>query len=301
MMDWILLLFLAQQPRDPAAWGSNHAGKPVPEFVHGDECLFCHRAGIGSDWQKNPHGISLRDIADAPELAALVKAAGPGVTHVVSGSRYVRFLKKEGYGTFAILSSRADRKTGAWVNHEKPTWDSQKFGARCAGCHATGVDAKTRTFTYFGLECYTCHGVVDMGHTEKIELVWLSKKKRSDTQAITSLCAQCHLRDIGKSKSTGLPYPNNFVTGDNLFQDYQVDFSKMESLNPGDRHVARNVREVIFNGSDVTCVSCHRVHQASSQKHRLVLTSDQCLDCHYPQGPKKNVKTYEVHSEVCEY
>src|SRR5258707_9988874 len=32
-----------QQQGDPAAWGSNHAGNPVPDFVHGDECLFCHR------------------------------------------------------------------------------------------------------------------------------------------------------------------------------------------------------------------------------------------------------------------
>src|SRR5437867_3363684 len=30
------------QPRDPA-WGSDHIGKPLPEFASGDECLFCHR------------------------------------------------------------------------------------------------------------------------------------------------------------------------------------------------------------------------------------------------------------------
>ncbi|MBL8187601.1 MAG: hypothetical protein JNK38_06315, partial [Acidobacteria bacterium] len=32
------------QPKklDPAAWGGNHIGKPIPEFAHGDECLFCH-------------------------------------------------------------------------------------------------------------------------------------------------------------------------------------------------------------------------------------------------------------------
>ena len=41
---------------------------------------------------------------------------------------------------------------------------------------------------------------------------------------VTSICAQCHVR-TGKSRSTGLPYPNNFVAGDNLFRDFQVDFS----------------------------------------------------------------------------
>ena len=63
----------------------------------------------------------------------------------------------------------------------------------------------------------------------------------------------------------------------------------------------RNVRDVLKNGSDVTCISCHRVHANSSDKHRRVLTSAICLDCHNAEGPKKAVKTYEVHSPLCEY
>ncbi len=27
----------------PAAPGNNHVGQPVPEYLTGDECLFCHR------------------------------------------------------------------------------------------------------------------------------------------------------------------------------------------------------------------------------------------------------------------
>ena len=42
----------AQSKSDPAAWGSNHIGKPIPEYVHGDECLFCHRNKSGD---KSPH------------------------------------------------------------------------------------------------------------------------------------------------------------------------------------------------------------------------------------------------------
>ncbi len=46
--------------QDPLTWGSDHAGKPVPEYVHGDECLFCHRNDIGPAWQKNAHGVAAR-------------------------------------------------------------------------------------------------------------------------------------------------------------------------------------------------------------------------------------------------
>ncbi|HYM13228.1 MAG TPA: hypothetical protein VEU62_20980, partial [Bryobacterales bacterium] len=52
--------FLFSQRGNPAAWGSNHVGKPIPDFVHGDECLFCHRNDIGPGWQKNAHGITVR-------------------------------------------------------------------------------------------------------------------------------------------------------------------------------------------------------------------------------------------------
>ena len=67
---------------------------------------------------------------------------------------------------------------------------------------------------------------------------------------VTSICASCHVR-FGKSKTCGLPYPTNFVAGDNLFKDFQVDFGQAddEKLNPADRHVIANVRDVVVEGS----------------------------------------------------
>ena len=36
-------------------------------------------------------------------------------------------------------------------------------------------------------------------------------------------------------------------------------------------------------------------------KHRRVLTSAACLDCHNAEGPKKNVKKYLTTSRTCGY
>jgi hypothetical protein len=55
----------SQKKVDPAGWGGSHAGKEIPEYVHGDECLFCHRNDIGPSWQKNAHGITVRQREDA--------------------------------------------------------------------------------------------------------------------------------------------------------------------------------------------------------------------------------------------
>src|SRR5262250_3418809 len=101
------------QKRNPASWGGNHVGKPVPDYVHGDECLFCHRNDIGPGWQRNSHGVTIRQHEDAPAMSDLLKsqpalAGVAGQVEYFLGSRnHVRFLKKQGYGTFAMLNTQA--------------------------------------------------------------------------------------------------------------------------------------------------------------------------------------------------
>ena len=247
----------------------------VPKYVTGDECLFCHRVKVADTWEKNPHARTVhpRDDSDpVPPDAAFVLGAHPPQ----------RGLKPDGYGKFDLLS--VDGKT----------WDKQAFALRCAGCHTTAVDPQTHSFSASSLDCYTCHGVAPANHPNDTSLIWFSKKHSKDPKQTVSICAQCHLRD-GKAKSNGLPYPNNFVAGDDLFADFQVDFAKT-----GD-HIVHNARDVVQNGSDVTCISCHKIHDDTSAKHRFVLTGPICLDCHNPDGPKKIVKKYTVHSDLCEY
>jgi predicted CXXCH cytochrome family protein len=314
------------KPLDPKAWGATHAGKPVPEYTTGDQCLFCHRNTIGPSWFVDGHARTVRHREDASDLTPLVKAQ-PALAAVDKqieyflGHRHVmRLLQKDGYGKFALLSAKAelvtDAKGGktatAWHSTDQLTWDKQKFALQCAGCHASGLDAQTKTFSAFGLDCYTCHGEVHDNHSNDISLVWLSKKRRDDKRAITSLCAACHLRDEGgsvKSASTGLPYPNNFVMGDNVFQDFVVDWKQADNdkLNPADRHVWRNVRDVAVNNEDkLTCLSCHQVHEAqgadATLRHRRLPRAPICFDCHsQEEGKFKEVKKYVVKSSLCEY
>ena len=131
----------------------------------------------------------------------------------------------------------------------------------------------------------------------------LAKARQDTPAAITSICASCHVR-FGKSKASGLPYPTNFVAGDNLFKDFQVDFAQADNakLNPADRHVLDNVREVVVNGREATtCLSCHDVHAGSSKRHRDLPVTQYCAHCHDAAQPIKGHKTYDVHSERCEY
>ncbi len=275
--------------QDPAAWGGDHIGTPVPEFVSGDECLFCHRSDVGPRWGDNRHNRTVRDLdPESPARAGLAKEA----MLAMGRAKRQRLLKPAAaFGKLDLLDTA------------KGVWDGQTFGDRCAGCHATGVDAKKGTFTARSLDCGVCHGDVPAGHAKDAGLVHLSRKRKDSARVVTSVCAQCHAR-TGTSKSSGRPYANNFVAGDNLFRDFKVDFSDaaLKALNPGDRHVLENVRDVVVSGKEeVTCLSCHDVHKPSGKKHHRVARGDVCRNCHDAGKAMSERKSYEVHSKTCGY
>src|SRR5215813_1370059 len=148
-ITWLLLAVFAfassvssqqsapEQSVDPKAWGGNHAGKPIPEYVHGDECLFCHRNDIGPTWQKNAHGLTVRQREDAPELTRMLESqsalaeVAKQIEYFLGSRHRVRFLKKEGYGKFTTLNTQAALggagQAVKLIDHEKLAWDKEKF------------------------------------------------------------------------------------------------------------------------------------------------------------------------------
>jgi hypothetical protein len=301
-----------------AAWGSDHVGQAVPEYVTGDECLFCHRDRFGTDWGKNAHQRTVRPADPSrPEMAPLredasTKSLADQVELVLGDRRQLRYLKKsDEYGKLEMLTAaftpppagrRNRRLRGKLSGAKDAHWDEETFGARCAGCHATAVDAKTHAFAAISLDCFTCHGVVDLRHSKDTKLVHFGKGRNDPPRVVASICGQCHLRN-GKSKSTGLPYPNTFVAGDNLFRDFQAGLSDKDlaSMDPADRHVARSVREMLADKTQASCLACHDVHSQSTTRHRTLAESAICADCHQPGKPKNKPIVYEGHSPLCGY
>jgi hypothetical protein len=300
-----------------ATWGTDHVTLPIPEYGTGDECLFCHRDRFGADWERNAHERTVRPVDSAPGELAALKASPEAsrfadqVEFVLGDRRQVRFLKRTAdYGKLALLSAkfappppgtRSRRVHGKLIDLKEVHWEDQIFARTCAGCHATGVDPKTHAFSATSLDCFTCHGIVEQKHPET-KMVYLAKKKHDLPRVVISICAQCHLRN-GKSRSTGLPYPTNFVAGDNLFRDFEASLTDRDlaDMNPADRHVGQNVREVLDGKSQTTCLSCHDVHRQTTVKHRQVAEGATCSICHEPGKPKSQWKHYEVHSALCGY
>ncbi|MGD9720658.1 MAG: cytochrome c3 family protein [Pirellulales bacterium] len=303
----------AKKQLDPAAWGSDHVGQPLPMYMESGECLFCHRNEVGGTWQTNRHNLTIREpVADEPALTALkaneaTKALADEVQLLLGDTRAQRFLKRSAaYGKVDLLSPVAAfgrGKRARLTETKDPHWDAEAFATGCAGCHTTAVDPELHAFATVSIDCYPCHGDATEEHANDPKLMPLAKARQDSPAVVTSICASCHVRS-GKSKASGLPYPTNFVAGDNLFRDFQVDLSAADDpqLNPGDRHVLANVRDVVVGGrADMTCLTCHDVHKGSSKKHQTLATESICIQCHDPGQPIKGHKDYEVHSERCRY
>ncbi|HEY1602484.1 MAG TPA: hypothetical protein VGG64_22970 [Pirellulales bacterium] len=298
---------------DPAAWGTDHVGEPLPEYMESGECLFCHRNEVGVTWGKNKHNRTIRE-AEPKEPAVIALRADPAakeiaeqVELIMGDSRSNRFLKRAAaYGKLEMLSTGAvlSRTGRARLDRtDKLHWDAEIFAKECAGCHATAVDPETHAFAALSLDCYTCHGDSPAEHANDPKMMPLAKVRHDSAAAVTSICAQCHIR-FGKSKSSGRPYPNNFVAGDNLFKDFQVDWALADDpkINPADRHVLDNVRNVVLHGQEtMTCLSCHEVHIGSTKRHRDVPDQKYCLHCHEAGKSKKEHIPYEIHSSRCKY
>jgi predicted CxxxxCH...CXXCH cytochrome family protein len=301
------------KPLDPAAWGADHVGQKVPAYMESGECLFCHRHQVGGTWQTDKHNRTIRDALDSePAMQALAalpatKPLAGEVELILGDTRAQKFLKRSAaYGKVDLLTAAASFGRGRRAKidaPQNPHWDTETFATECAGCHATAVNPQTHAFATVALDCYPCHGDAPDGHTDDARLILLAAPRKDSPQVITSICASCHVR-FGKSKASGLPYPTNFVAGDNLFKDFKVDWSVLDDpkLNPADRHVMDNVRDVALYGREsMTCLSCHDVHKGSTSKHRELAVVGYCQHCHDAGTPIKGHKTYEVHSERCRY
>ena len=302
----------SMQRPDPAAWGGDHVGKPAPDLYGGDECLFCHRATVGAVWQNDPHFRSIRSKFQgghiAPEIEAMgaqppFKKAAAQVDFVLGHKRAVRFLQRNEGGSFDLLDATLlAPKQPHFDPQSRAAWDAKAFAAKCIGCHMTGVDpVSLRPFETF-VGCESCHGPYDDRHTGGAVFMRFAKKAKETPQMIASACGSCHLRG-GQSRSTGRPFANNFVAGDNLFKDYAFDFSRADdaNLNPMDAHIQQNARDIVLLGRDnLTCLSCHKLHSTGSSLHRRQPKTDYCYVCHKTE-PFKELKPYEVHSAVCGY
>lgn len=283
----------------------------IPEYMTGDECLFCHRDKVGVSWRENAHRSAIREAdREDPALAALasadIKETGE-VDYLLGGKRRTRFLRKKEYGRLELLSAAwVPGETGAegkLIEAGARRWDRETFSSGCGGCHTTGFDSSTLRFMDISIDCFACHGDVDRSHANDPKLVFLSATRDDGKTLLNSACAQCHARD-GRSRRTNLPFPANFIAGGDLFADFAIDTSPaaLETPSKTDRHIIESLRDVSAGAPGaLACIDCHQVHPNSTRKHRRLTAGAACIGCHGEGKPGRVRWTRDVHNKTCDY
>jgi hypothetical protein len=295
---------------DYRTWGEDHVGQELPEYTTGTECLFCHRDYVAPRWRMNAHNRTMRLAEpDDPAMKSIHQDADRQTiareTEILLGAhQIVRYMKKlPGYGEAAISGELWNGAHPSIRDADRAGWHLQKFNEKCAGCHATAIDPSTASFGSPSLDCYVCHGVLELEHAQQTDQTLFAKKHADDPRVVTSVCGQCHLRG-GRSKSSGRPFPTLFVAGDNLFRDFEVDWSDeaLVQMDRVDRHIFENARDVMTRSSTTTCATCHSVHGESSSKHQELSVDQSCEVCHPPGKPWSEVDwPKDRKSKTCEY
>ena len=287
----------------------SRAVRELPDYMTGDECLFCHRIAIGPSWGRNAHQRTLRPIESDPRLAAWIRAHpdlgshAEEIDYVLGARRSHRLLRKSGrYGQLDLLGAFLRPRDGVpRLENEPPfEWDPVTFADNCAGCHATATDSRTRAFAAVGIDCYSCHGVVDLQHANDGSLVLLSPGRPAPPELVASTCGQCHIRS-GRSRRSGLPYPDNHVAGDDLFADFVADLSPaaLEAAPPRERHVLESIREMRAGRGEHSCLACHSIHREDGRRHRALPESRYCRICHGETDLEYDRNT--AHHPLCRY
>lgn len=176
------------------------------------------------------------------------------------------------------------------VNFDRP------IAPRCLECHASGFESVPElvanngyrlTSGMFGISCETCHGA-GQAHVRRETLPLravprmllashiVNPRNLPRTRQVES-CSLCH-GGLGGLRTAAFSY----VPGQPLAQHLRLPAPQPnESVDVHGNQVALLERSACFRSSQMTCATCHDVHQ--TQRDPAVL-SGRCLSCHTIQS-----------------
>jgi hypothetical protein len=183
---------------------------------------------------------------------------------------------------------------GSWVNSpgygDRTLNFSRPVFPRCLECHASSFqpDANVanryrRADFVLGVSCERCHGpgaqhiaLNSVANAKPAEQAIVNPAKLSRERQM-DLCGLCH-GGVGVAKTR----PFSFTVGNTLADHIQLEHPKPnEPLDVHGNQLALLERSKCFKESNMTCSTCHDVHQPQREASYF---SDKCLQCHKVQS-----------------
>ncbi len=242
--------------------------------------------------EKKPSGLFQKGFVDGVEVETK-----PFDITIGSGRQGQTYLYWEANSLFQLPVSYSTQ-SGSWSNSPGYPTDQLVFNrdvpARCLECHSTyfkigravsGRETFDRSQVMLGVDCERCHGPAarhvnfHMDHPEETNAKYIVNPARLSRQQRLDNCALCHsgVRDNFMPSFT-------FMVGDNL-DDFSFAVHSADSAATLDVHGNQYgllTSSKCFRMSDMDCSSCHDVHVRETKN--LELFSARCMNCHKKGG-----------------
>jgi hypothetical protein len=249
-------------------------------FVGSETCKQCHERTY-LDWKTSLHSRMLRDVKVDP-LANIGNFSSPSEVRTFSESEVAytlgsqwrqQYLKKQG-DDLLVLPASYHFNTDKWTPYYADETEKRDWWKECAGCHATGVDPKKKTFVEMGVACEACHGP-GSNHVEAMpgfEIPTIISAARLNTALSAQICGSCHTR--GHDKRGKFAYPVDYQNHKGE-ANLQLYFNEVKPNNgdeskyfwPSGESKYSNQQYLDWKQSEhakvgVVCATCHSVHQS---------------------------------------
>ena len=201
-------------------------------YAGSDSCFQCH-SDQHRDWSNTIHPKMIQDAVADPTVVLGDFALGEEVrvttldgqerSYTIEDVRFTmgikyrqRYIAETTEGTYVVLPGQWNVDDGAWVS-ASPTGDWLKA---CGGCHTTGFDVETQTFSEIGVGCESCHGPGSVHIETAMNLPANVNPYGEEVYALrqtivnsvdSAICGQCHNRGTSPDGEHG--YPVGYVVG----------------------------------------------------------------------------------------
>lgn len=239
------------------------------------------------EMEKTPAGLFQKGFADGVAVETR-----PFDITIGSGRQGQTYLYWEGKSLFQLPVSYLTA-TDSWSNSPGYPTDQLVFGrnvpARCLECHSTyfktgravsGRETFDRNQVMLGVDCERCHGPAadhvnfHMDHPGQTAASYIVNPARLSRQQRLDNCALCHsgVRDNFMPSFT-------FMVGDRL-DDFSspVHGGDSATMDVHGNQYGLLISSKCFRMSDMDCSSCHDVHVKETKN--LKLFSSRCMNCH---------------------
>jgi predicted CXXCH cytochrome family protein len=284
------------------------------QYLGSDKCAACHKGHYAS-WKDSAHNKMIRPvIADGPNknVQADFSKSDPNrpfelkeVKWVIGHrwkQRFIGVVNGEEV-VFPAQWSIKDKKWQAytaktdWWYPQHPDWKTRSNFKLCAGCHSTGSDHYTQSWTELNISCESCHGP-GKKHAESLAKSDIVNPARLSVERSIEVCLACH--QAGKPDVKEYAWPVGYQPGKKLsdfWKGFEPEAGKQtpEFWNNGTAHKNRvqgnTFLQSVMHGQGLQCSNCHDAHGSRYQSMTIksAATNALCLTCHGPGkfvGPK---------------